>query len=61
MIERMRSALAESFREERVARVMTETQQARLVLGGPEVLTPFLEGQVALWGAVVRQHRVQAD
>ena len=61
LVERMRAALAESFRDERVARVMTETQQARVVLGGPEVLGPFLDRQVALWGGLVRQHRVQAD
>ncbi|MFL1461124.1 tripartite tricarboxylate transporter substrate-binding protein [Roseococcus sp. DSY-14] len=58
---RMRAALAESFREERVARTMTEAQQARLVLGDGEALRAFLDREVAKWGAVVREHRVTAD
>jgi len=40
---------------------MTETQQARVVLGGPDVLRPFLDRQIELWGGLVREHRVQAD
>lgn len=59
--QRMFTALAESFRDERVTRTMTETQQARLVLGGADVLRPFLDRQIAQWGGLVRQHRVQAD
>ena len=61
MQERMGQALKESFSDERVRRTMTETQQARLVLGGPEVLRLFLDRQIALWGQVVRDNRVQAD
>ncbi|MDB5414010.1 MAG: tripartite tricarboxylate transporter substrate binding protein [Rubritepida sp.] len=61
MQERMGTALAESFRDERVHHTMTETQQARVVLGGPEVLRVFLDRQIALWGGVVQEHRVQAD
>jgi tripartite-type tricarboxylate transporter receptor subunit TctC len=57
----MGQALKESFNDERVRRTMTETQQARLVLGGPEELRPFLDRQIALWGGVVSEHRVQAD
>jgi tripartite-type tricarboxylate transporter receptor subunit TctC len=61
MQERMGAALTEAFREERVTRTMTETQQARLVLGGPEVLRPFLERQITQWGGLVRENRIQAD
>ncbi|MBS7811156.1 tripartite tricarboxylate transporter substrate binding protein [Roseococcus pinisoli] len=61
MQQRMVTALQESFRDERVNRTMTESQQARLVLGGPEVLRPFLDRQIALWGQVVRDNQVQAD
>jgi tripartite-type tricarboxylate transporter receptor subunit TctC len=59
--ERMRAALTESFREERVMRTMTETQQARVVLGDGEALRAFLDREIAKWGAVVRENRVQAD
>ena len=58
---RMRTALAEAYREERAMRTMTETQQARVVLGDGEALRGFLDREVAKWGAVVREHRVQAD
>ncbi|WP_421995698.1 Bug family tripartite tricarboxylate transporter substrate binding protein [Roseococcus sp.] len=61
MQQRMTTALQESFRDERVNRTMTESQQARLVLGGPEVLRPFLDRQIALWSQVVRENQVQAD
>lgn len=61
MQERMGQALKESFSEERVRRTMTETQQARVVLGGPEVLRSFLERQIAVWSPVVRDNQVQAD
>ncbi|WP_207540626.1 Bug family tripartite tricarboxylate transporter substrate binding protein [Sabulicella rubraurantiaca] len=59
--QRMQQALTESFREERVTRTMTEAQQARLVLGGPEELNRFLERQIETWGGVVRNHNIQAD
>lgn len=61
MQARMFTALQESFRDERVNRTMTETQQARVVLGDKAVLGPFLERQIAQWGGLVREHRVQAD
>ena len=46
-IARFNAALRETFREERLARQMTETQQARLVLSSPEELRGFFAGQVA--------------
>jgi tripartite-type tricarboxylate transporter receptor subunit TctC len=58
---RMFTALKESFQEERVTRTMTETQQARVVLGDKTVLGPFLERQIAQWGGLVREFRIQAD
>lgn len=60
-VERMSAALAESFREERVMRTMTEAQQARVVLGDAAHLRGFLDREIAKWGAVVREHRIQAD
>lgn len=59
--QRMQQALTESFREERVTRTMTEAQQARLVLAGPEELSSFLGRQIETWGGVVRNHSIQAD
>jgi tripartite-type tricarboxylate transporter receptor subunit TctC len=59
--ERMGAALTEAFREERVTRTMTEAQQARLVLGGPDALRSFLDRQITQWGGLVQENRIQAD
>src|SRR6202045_2709846 len=45
IIERFRSALVESLREERVAKQLTESQQMTLVLSGPEELRSFAAEQ----------------
>ena len=58
---RFHEALAAAFREERVARQMTEAQQARLVLAGSDELGRFLDREVETWGKVVRENGVQAD
>ena len=61
IVARFHEALAAAFREERVARQMTEAQQARLVLAGSDELGRFLDREVETWGKVVRQNGVQAD
>jgi tripartite-type tricarboxylate transporter receptor subunit TctC len=61
VIERFRTALAESLREERVAKQLTETQQMTLVLSGPEELRTFAREQARIWGAVVRENNIRAD
>ncbi len=61
MVQRMHAVLTEVFNEPRIRTQMEQTQQARLDLGGPEVLKRFLDTQVETWGKVVRENRVQAD
>lgn len=61
MVERMNAALREALSEERARRVMTETQQARLVLSTPDELRSFFASQVETWGAVVRANNIQPD
>jgi tripartite-type tricarboxylate transporter receptor subunit TctC len=61
LVARMNAALRDSLQEERARRVMTETQQARLVLSSPEELRLFFAAQVAQWGAVVRANNIQPD
>jgi len=61
LIERMQAEVAAVFREERVARLVTEVQQARLLLDGPAAMRAFLDGQIATWGAVIRDHKILAD
>ena len=61
VVARFHEALAAAFREERVTRQMTEAQQARLVLAGPEELGRFLDREIETWGRVVRENGIQAD
>ncbi len=61
MILRMNAALRESLQEERVQKIMTDTQQARLVLSSPEELGSFFRQQVETLGAVVRANNIQPD
>ena len=61
IVARFGAALAAAFRDERISRQMAETQQARLVLGGPAELDRFLDGQVETWSRVVRENDIQPD
>lgn len=61
MVARMNTALRETLQEDRARTVMTETQQARLVLSSPAELGTFFAAQVAQWGAVVRANNIQPD
>jgi tripartite-type tricarboxylate transporter receptor subunit TctC len=60
-IARMNAALRETLQEERVKRVMTETQQARLVMSSPENFATFFAAEVEKWGRVVRANSIQPD
>lgn len=61
VIVRFNAALREALQEERVARQMTETQQARLVLSPPEELRRFLDAEIETWGRVARENGVRPD
>ena len=61
IVSRMNTALRETLSEERVRQIMTETQQARLVLSSPEELGRFFREQVETWGRVVRANHIQPD
>jgi tripartite-type tricarboxylate transporter receptor subunit TctC len=61
IIDRFRSALAESLREDKAARMLTESQQMSLLLTGPEDLRKFELEQTRIWGAVVRENSIKGD
>lgn len=61
MVARMNAALRETLSEERPRQIMTETQQARLVLSSPAEFRSFFARQVENWGAVVRANNIQPD
>ena len=61
LIARMLDEAKAVFTEEATAKQVTETQQARLRLDGPEAMRQFLEGQIRIWGHVIRTHAIKAD
>jgi len=61
IIDRMVTELRASFRDERAAKTLSETQQIDLLLEGPEEFRRFFEGQMAIWGDVVRDNQIKPD
>ena len=61
LVSRMNTALRETLSEERARQIMTQTQQARLVLSSPADFGRFFKEQVETWGRVVRANNIQPD
>jgi tripartite-type tricarboxylate transporter receptor subunit TctC len=61
IIDRFRTALVESLREDKAARMLTESQQMSLLLTPPEALRKFELEQTRVWGAVVRENAIKGD
>ncbi|QCI68549.1 tripartite tricarboxylate transporter substrate binding protein [Phreatobacter stygius] len=61
MVQRFNAELTASFRDESILRQLTENQQVKLMTAGPAELKRFFEGQMAIWGQVVRENSIKAD
>jgi tripartite-type tricarboxylate transporter receptor subunit TctC len=61
IIERFGNALRESLRDPGVSKLLTESLQINLMLGGPQADADFLKAQMALWGPVAKDNNVKAD
>jgi tripartite-type tricarboxylate transporter receptor subunit TctC len=61
IIDRFRTALVESLREEKAARQLTESQQMNLLLTPPEALRKFELEQTRIWGSVVSENGIKGD
>ncbi len=61
IVERMVSELRASFRDEKVAKALIETQQIAMRLDGPEAFRTFYEAEMATWGEVVRENQIKPD
>lgn len=61
VLARFQAALIESYREPRIAKQFTETNQAELVLEDGPALARFVERQISTWGEVARASRVKPD
>jgi tripartite-type tricarboxylate transporter receptor subunit TctC len=61
IIERFGNALRESLRDPGVSKLLTESLQINLMLGGPQADADFLKAQMALWGPVVKDNNVKTE
>jgi tripartite-type tricarboxylate transporter receptor subunit TctC len=61
MIEKFGAAMTACLRDERVSKVLIETQQVDLRLGGPPELAKFLSEQIQTWGKVVRENNIKSE
>jgi tripartite-type tricarboxylate transporter receptor subunit TctC len=61
IIDRFRTALVESLREDKAARMLTENQQMSLLLTPPEALRKFELEQTRIWGGVARDNGIKGD
>jgi tripartite-type tricarboxylate transporter receptor subunit TctC len=61
IIDRFRTALVQSLREDKAAKMLTESQQMNLLLTPPEALRKFELEQTRIWGAVVRENGIKGD
>ncbi|MPZ39730.1 MAG: hypothetical protein GEU95_17055 [Rhizobiales bacterium] len=59
IIERFRTALVASLREQKAARMLTESQQMSLLLTPPDALRKFELEQTRIWGGVVRENGIK--
>jgi tripartite-type tricarboxylate transporter receptor subunit TctC len=61
IVDRFGAEVSAVLREERISKQLTESQQVRFVLGGPDELGKFMREQMRIWGAVVRENGITAD
>lgn len=58
LIDRFARALADTLREKKNAKQMSEVWQINSKLNGPAELKTFFDSQMALWGSVVRENHI---
>lgn len=61
MIERFSADLKATLADERVNRILADTQQVGVLASPPAELQRFVEEQMRIWGAVVRENNIKAD
>jgi tripartite-type tricarboxylate transporter receptor subunit TctC len=61
IIETFGKAMADTLRDERIAKQLVETQQVTLTLGDPLVEREFLAKQMQIWGKVAKDNNIKAD
>jgi tripartite-type tricarboxylate transporter receptor subunit TctC len=61
IVDRFLADLQASFRDERVAKTLTDTQQMTLRLDGPDAFRAFYAEQMKTWGDIVRENQIKPD
>jgi tripartite-type tricarboxylate transporter receptor subunit TctC len=61
IIVRFAAALGDSLRDPNVSKLLSESLQITLRLGGPQEEAKFLAEQMALWGPVVKENNIKSD
>lgn len=61
MIDRFGQDLKASLADERALRILKDSQQIEIRAAGPDELQRFLENEMKVWGAVVRENNIKAD
>ncbi len=60
-IEKFRAALEATLKEAATEKMIRENMLINLKAGGPEVLRAFLDKEMKIWGAVVRENGIKAE
>ena len=60
LVESLAEAIKASIADANAVKLLQETQQMTLVLGGPAELRTFFAAQVEVWGKVVRDNKIKA-
>ena len=59
ILERFVTELRATLRDERVAKVLSETQQISVRAEGPEAFRGFFDREMQVWGEVVRENNIK--
>ena len=51
--------LTATLRDEKTAKMLSETQQMTLLTQGPDVMRSFLAKEIKTWGDVVRENNIK--
>jgi tripartite-type tricarboxylate transporter receptor subunit TctC len=61
VVDRFVADLQATFRDERVSKMLIDTQQVSLRLDGPDGFRAFYAEQMKTWGDVVRENQIKPD
>jgi tripartite-type tricarboxylate transporter receptor subunit TctC len=61
IVDRVVADLQATFRDERVTKTLTDTQNMALRLEGPDGFRTFFAEQMKVWGEVVRENQIKPD